>query len=259
MPKNKKLEKNLNKDDLVCEEHKFSQPRNKSQYKYVKELKNMNNKIIVATGPAGTGKTLFATEYAIKQYLLKNCEKIIFTRPYVSAGENIGFLPGSIEDKMAPWTRPIFDILHNFINPHTVKKMIDSKIIEICPLGFMRGRTFKNSWIIADEMQNSTPSQMKMILTRIGENTRIVITGDLEQNDLSFKNNGLDDFLNKFKGKRSDSITSIEFNNTDIERDEIVKEVLEIYSGVSVPNNYTCEYINDKNYLESCSEEEENE
>jgi phosphate starvation-inducible PhoH-like protein len=225
------------RDELLYDENKFTKPKNKSQYKYVRELDKKNNKIIVATGPAGTGKTMFATEYAIKDFLLGNCDKIIFTRPSVSADENIGFLPGSLEDKMAPWIRPIYDILYNFIHPNIVKKMITDKLIEISPLGFMRGRTFKNCWIVADEMQNSTPSQMKMLLTRLGTNSRIVITGDLEQHDRGLKNNGLEDFLNKFKNKRSESITSVEFDTCDVERDAIVKEVLEIYSG-ELPINY---------------------
>ena len=113
--------------------------------------------------------------------------------------------------------------------------MIDDKIIEISPLGFMRGRTFKNCWIIADEMQNSTVSQMKMLLTRIGENTRLVITGDCEQHDRKNEINGLEDFLNKIKGRRSDSISSIEFGKSDIEREDVVKEVLEIYETNKIP------------------------
>jgi phosphate starvation-inducible PhoH-like protein len=116
--------------------------------------------------------------------------------------------------------------------------MMEDKIIEIAPLGMMRGRTFKHSWIVADEMQNSTISQMKMLLTRLGENSRLVITGDLEQNDRYGEINGLDDFLNKIKGRRSDSISSVEFDKSDIEREEIVKEVLEIYETNKIPYQY---------------------
>jgi phosphate starvation-inducible PhoH-like protein len=222
---------NLSYREKMIFDNKFSKPRNPTQEKYMKELNKKLNKIIVATGPAGTGKTLLGTEYAIKQFLLGNCEKLIFTRPSVSVDEELGFLPGTLEEKMAPWIRPIYDILYNFIHPIEVTKLIEDKLIEISPLGFMRGRTFKNCWIIADEMQNSTPSQMKMILTRLGENSRLIITGDLEQHDRGNEINGLDDFLNKFKGKRSDSISSVEFNKDDIEREKIIKEVLEIYSG----------------------------
>jgi phosphate starvation-inducible PhoH-like protein len=114
--------------------------------------------------------------------------------------------------------------------------MMDDKIIEISPLGFMRGRTFVNAWIVADEMQNSTVSQMKMLLTRLGENSRLIITGDLEQYDHNFEINGLDDFLQRFKGKRSSSISSFEFERSDIQREEVVKEILDIYSREVLPD-----------------------
>jgi phosphate starvation-inducible PhoH-like protein len=120
--------------------------------------------------------------------------------------------------------------LYNFISPKEVTYLMEEKIIEISPLGYMRGRTFKNCWIVADEMQNSSVSQMKMLLTRLGENSRLVITGDLEQYDRANELNGLEDFLQKFRGKRSSSITSFEFQRGDIQREEVVKEVLDIYS-----------------------------
>lgn len=166
-----------------------------------------------------------------------NFDKLIFTRPSVSVDEDLGYLPGTLEEKMAPWVRPIYDILYNFITPKEVTALLEEKIIEISPLGYMRGRTFKNCWIVADEMQNSTVSQMKMLMTRLGENSRLVITGDLEQHDRHNEQNGLEDFLNKFKGKRSSSISSVEFDNSDIQRENVVKEVLEIYSG-DVPKHY---------------------
>jgi phosphate starvation-inducible PhoH-like protein len=216
-------------------EDKFSKPRNISQEKFLKSLKNNNYRIIIASGPAGTGKTLFGIEQGIKNYILGNYEKLIFTRPVVSVDEDIGYLPGTLEDKMAPWIRPIFDILYNFISPKEVELLVSEKIIEISPLGFMRGRTFKNCWIVADEMQNSTVTQMKMLLTRIGENSRIIITGDCEQHDRKNEINGLEDFLSKLKDRRSDSISSIEFDKNDIERENVVKEVLEIYETNKIP------------------------
>jgi len=228
----------LSHKDRANFDNKFSKPKNRSQENYQKMLNKKQLKIIVSTGPAGTGKTLLATENSIKQFLLGKCDKIIFTRPSVSVDEELGFLPGTLEEKMAPWIRPIYDVLHTFIHPNEVKELVEEKLIEIAPLGFMRGRTFKNCWIIADEMQNSTISQMKMLLTRIGENTKLVITGDLEQNDIHNEMNGLEDFLNKFKGRRSESIGSVEFNKEDIEREEVVKEVLEIYGSVDVPILY---------------------
>ena len=219
-------------------DNKFTKPKNQHQEEYVTILRSREKKIVVATGPAGTGKTLFATEFAIKNYLSGNCEKLIFTRPSVSVDEDLGYLPGTLEEKMAPWIRPIYDILYNFIPPKEIEQMMEEKIIEIAPLGFMRGRTFKNSWIVADEMHNSTISQMKMLLTRLGENSRLVITGDLEQFDRNNELNGLDDFLTKFKGKRSSSITSYEFQRSDIQREEVVREVLDIYSGNTIPDDY---------------------
>ena len=218
-------------------ENKFTKPKNESQQHYLHLLKQKTKKIVVATGPAGTGKTLFATENGVRHFLEGTYEKLIFTRPSVSVDEDLGYLPGTLEEKMAPWVRPIYDILYNFITPKEVTAMLEDKIIEIAPLGYMRGRTFKNCWIVADEMQNSTVSQMKMLLTRLGENSRLVITGDLEQFDRTTDLNGLEDFLSKFKGRRSSSITSIEFIRSDIEREEVVKEVLDIYGG-DVPVEY---------------------
>ena len=219
-------------------EDKFTVPKNGSQKGYHNMLNQKSKKIVVATGPAGTGKTLFATEIGIKNFLLGNYEKLIFTRPSVSVDEDLGYLPGTLEEKMAPWVRPIYDILYNFITPKEVTALIEDKTIEISPLGYMRGRTFKNCWIVADEMQNSTVSQMKMLCTRLGENTRLAITGDLDQFDRVCEKNGLEDFLSKFKGKRSSSISSIEFETSDIQRENVVKEVLELYGG-DVPSYYT--------------------
>jgi phosphate starvation-inducible protein PhoH len=219
-------------------ELKFTKPKNRHQEEYANALKTTSKKIVVCTGPAGTGKTLFATEYGIRQFLTGKVEKLIFTRPSVSVDEDLGYLPGSLEDKMAPWVRPIYDILYAFLSPSEVTALIADKQIEIAPLGFMRGRTFKNAWIVADEMQNSTISQMKMLLTRLGENSRIIVTGDLEQFDRVDDLNGLDDFLSKLKGKRSDSISSFEFDKEDIQREEVVKEVLEIYAAYEMPATY---------------------
>tara|TARA_B110000879_G_C11182743_1_gene519382 strand:- start:1990 stop:2877 length:888 start_codon:yes stop_codon:yes gene_type:complete len=218
-------------------EGRFTHPKDGMQRDYHNLLSQRSKKIVVATGPAGTGKTLFATEFGVKNFLLGNIEKLIFTRPSVSVDEDLGYLPGTLEDKMAPWVRPIYDILYQFITPKEVTALLEDKIIEIAPLGYMRGRTFKNCWIVADEMQNSTVSQMKMLLTRLGEKSRLIITGDLGQRDRPDDLNGLDDFLDKFKGKRSSSITSVEFENNDIQREDVVKEVLEIYGG-NIPPVY---------------------
>ena len=228
---------------------KFTTPKNSSQEYYNSQLKHKNKKIVVATGPAGTGKTLFATEWGIRNFLLGVYEKLIFTRPSVSVDEDLGYLPGTLEDKMAPWIRPIYDILHMFITPREVVTLMEDKLIEIAPLGYMRGRTFKNCWIVADEMQNSTVAQMKMLMTRLGENSRLIVTGDLDQYDRPSHDNGLEDFLDKFKGKRSSSITSIEFQKDDIQREEVVKEVLEIYGGDIPPLYKTEDDSKEDNFL----------
>ena len=223
----------LSAKERAAFEKKFTVPKNIHQEMYCKLLRTKGKKIVVANGPAGTGKTLFATEFGIRYFLTNTYEKLIFTRPSVSVDEELGFLPGTLEEKMAPWVRPIYDVLHNFLTPKEVLQLMEDKVIEIAPLGYMRGRTFKNAWIVADEMQNSTVSQMKMLLTRLGENSRLVVTGDLQQFDRTFEHNGLDDFLHRFHAKtrdqKSESIASFEFEKSDIQREEVVKEVLDIY------------------------------
>ena len=235
MPKKVKEPKSPSQQEL-----QYATPRNPSQEKLFNSLNNKSCKIIIASGPAGTGKTLFSVEHGIKGFLNGRYKKIIFTRPTVGVDEQIGFLPGSLEEKMLPWMRPIYDIFHNFMGQNEIKNLIEEGRIEISPLGFMRGRTFKNCWIVADEMQNSTIPQMKMLMTRLGDNSRLVITGDLDQHDRVYEQNGLEDFLNKFKGKRSNSITCVEFDSEDIQREEVVKEILDIYSG-DVPKIYHME------------------
>lgn len=230
------LIRHLSQNEKNDFDNKFHKPKNESQARYNQILRNKNKKIVVANGPAGTGKTLFATEYGVKNFLTNTYEKLIFTRPSVSVDEDLGYLPGTLEEKMAPWVRPIYDILYRFMSAKEVSQLMEEKIIEVAPLGYMRGRTFENAWIVADEMQNSTISQMKMLLTRLGSNSRLIITGDLEQHDKLYEVNGLDDFLQRMKGKRSSSITSFEFDREDIQREPVVKEVLDIYSGETIPD-----------------------
>jgi phosphate starvation-inducible PhoH-like protein len=156
-------------------------------------------------------------------------DRIIITRPIISVDEELGFLPGSIEQKMNPWTRPIFDIFSEFVSVFEMKHMADNGIIEISPLAFMRGRTFKRCFIIADEMQNSSPNQMKMLLTRLGDDSRMVVTGDLKQSDRS-NDNGLYDFINRLKMAESiNSIQYVELNDHDIQRSSVVSSILKIY------------------------------
>jgi phosphate starvation-inducible PhoH-like protein len=164
----------------------------------------------------------------IKLYQEGKIDKIIVTRPAVSVDEDLGFLPGTLNEKMAPWTRPIFDVLGEYYQQKDIENMLYEGVIEISPLAYMRGRTFKNAYVIADEMQNATQNQMKMLLTRLGENSKMVVTGDLNQAD-RLKDNGLVDFIDKIKGHRLSHIDAVYFDSHDIERHDAVKEVLDIY------------------------------
>lgn len=204
-------------------------PRGKNQQDYINNLLDPNVSITFGIGPAGSGKTLLATQVAIKLLVEKKIEKIVITRPAVSVDEEHGFLPGSLEKKLEPWLMPIIDILHEHYSVREVQTMIKEKIISIEPLAFMRGRTFKNSFIIADEMQNSLPSQMKMVLTRIGEGSHMVVTGDLKQHDRTFKENGLLDFIQRLEQTNSKSIVVNRFDNSDIQRHAVITEVLKLY------------------------------
>jgi len=205
-------------------------PRNKSQDNYLKKLQDPDKTMIFAIGPAGTGKTLLATQTAVKLLKEKQIEKIIVTRPAVSVDEQHGFLPGTLEKKMEPWTRPIFDVFAEYYYAKEIQNMLLEGVIEVSPLAYMRGRTFKNSFVLADEMQNATPNQMKMLLTRIGENSRMVITGDLKQAD-RLEDNGLIEFIHLLEESDFSHryVDIVNFGQKDIERHPAVKEILEIY------------------------------
>jgi len=205
-------------------------PKSINQEKLILNLLDSTQDIVVATGPAGTGKTYLAMLAAIKAFRLGDCERIILTRPAVGVDdEKHGFLPGDLNSKMEPWTRPLFDVLREYYSAKEVAMMLENQTIEISPLAFMRGRTFKDAWIIADEMQNATPSQMKMLMTRIGENSKIVITGDVEQTDRTVHNNGLIDLCKRLEIKR-EGLAVCYMNNKDIQRHPIIDTVLEIYA-----------------------------
>lgn len=206
-------------------------PRNLKQEEYLHLLYDDSKHIVFSTGPAGTGKTLFAVLSGIKALKEHRTEKLILTRPAVGVDdEKHGFLPGDLNSKMEPWTRPLFDIILEYYDTRDVARMLDEKVIEIAPLAFMRGRTLKNSWIIADEMQNATPSQMKMLLTRLGDNSKIVVTGDLVQTDRKYGFNGLADFVTLVSDfGKSKYVAGVEFGYKDIERHPAVSEILAIY------------------------------
>jgi phosphate starvation-inducible PhoH-like protein len=204
-------------------------PRNLSQETYLELLKNPRKFIVFAIGPAGTGKTMLAVQMAIKLFKEGSISKIVVTRPAVSVDEEHGFLPGTLNQKMEPWTRPIFDVFEEYYHPKEIQEMLEDGVIEISPLAYMRGRTFKNAFVIADEMQNATPSQMKMLLTRIGENSRMVVTGDLNQADRP-RENGLLEFCELYgQGGDYRMIAMARFETKDVERHPVVREVLKIY------------------------------
>lgn len=204
-------------------------PRNLRQEDYLAHLENPRKDMVFALGPAGTGKTLIATLWAIKQLKSREIERIVITRPAVSVDEQHGFLPGTLEQKMAPWTRPIMDVFREFWDLKQIESMLENEVIEIAPLAYMRGRTFKNCVIIGDELQNSTVSQMKMLLTRIGEGSKMVITGDLNQHDRGFEQNGLADFIKRLAADPSSKMALVEFERSHVERHPAVAEVLRIY------------------------------
>jgi phosphate starvation-inducible protein PhoH and related proteins len=211
-------------------------PKTGNQEMYVKYLEDERAKIVLGVGPAGSGKTLFACAAAISALRSGMIQKIVMTRPVVPVEEDIGFLPGSMLNKMDPWTRPIFDILGEFYSQKDIDSMLHSGTIDIVPLAYMRGRTFKRSFIIADEMQNSSPNQMLMIATRIGDESKMVITGDLKQSDRG-SNNGLADLLGRLKksGGADESIRFVELESADVQRSPIVRRILDIYSNDEGP------------------------
>lgn len=209
-------------------------PKSRNQEIYIDLLKDDERKIVFATGPAGTGKTMLAVVAAVRALRSGQVNKLIITRPAVGVDdEKHGFLPGDINAKMEPWTRPIFDILKEYYKPQEITRMLEDQLIEISPLAYMRGRTFKNAWIIADEMQNATPGQMKMLLTRLGEGSKIVVTGDTRQADRADPDNGLLDFKGLVEQyKQSQYVAGVELSGRDIHRHPAVLEVLKIYKEV---------------------------
>ena len=201
-------------------------PRSKKQKEYVRALKT--NQIIMSLGPAGTCKTYLAVAVALTMLLEKKVERIILSRPAVEAGERLGFLPGDMKDKIDPYLRPLYDSLYDLLDYNKIQKKIESGEIEIAPLAFMRGRTLKNSFAILDEAQNATQTQVKMFLTRIGENSKLVVNGDPSQIDLpNKKQSGLIESQTILKGIKEISI--INFDHQDVMRHPLVTKIVEAY------------------------------
>ena len=206
-------------------------PKTLKQEEYIDLLLNPKKLVVIATGPAGTGKTMLAVMAAIKAFKERKIQKIIVTRPAVGVDdEQHGFLPGDLNSKMAPWTRPIMDVVQEYYSARDIANMLDEQTIEIAPLAYMRGRNFKNAWIIFDEAQNATVNQMKMVLTRLGEGSRLVVTGDLNQLDRKFStDNGLRDFIARLSNSDSGMISNVDFGRRDVQRHPVVAEVLKLY------------------------------
>lgn len=202
-------------------------PRGPVQTRYLKTLHSNLKPLVIATGPAGSGKTLFACQAAAESLTKGRFKKLILTRPIVSVDEELGFLPGNIDEKMDPWTRPMFDILENYYSKNQIAYMVKSKTIEISPLAYMRGRTFENSFVIGDEMQNATQNQMKMMLTRLGENSKMVITGDADQCDVP--DSGLVDLIHRMSDRELEYLDHIMLTDDDIQRHPAVREILGMY------------------------------
>lgn len=205
-------------------------PKSLNQENYILSLLDEDIDVVVGTGPAGTGKTYLATLAAIQALRNKQCERIVLTRPAITVDdEKHGFLPGDLNQKMEPWTRPLLDVFREFYHVKEIEHMIAEQIIEISPLAFMRGRTFKNAYVILDEAQNATPNQLKMLLTRIGENSKIIITGDVEQSDRKRADNGLTDLEQRLQYRPIDTIQLCKFTVVDVQRHPIIEKVLKLY------------------------------
>ncbi len=211
---------------LVTPRKKVISPKTVNQKKYVDAI--YNNDIVIGIGPAGTGKTYLSMACAISLFQKKIFDRIILTRPAVEAGEKLGFLPGDISQKINPYLRPLYDALHEMLDFEMVLKLIEKDTIEVAPLAFMRGRTLNNSFIILDEAQNATNEQMKMVLTRIGSGSKVVVNGDITQTDLPVsKESGLITARNILSG--IDGIKIINFTGADVLRHKLVQNIIKAY------------------------------
>lgn len=210
----------------VSSKKRFIVPKTETQREYIEAIKNYD--IVIGIGPAGTGKTYLAVAMAVNALIKKQVARIVLARPAVEAGEKLGFLPGDIEEKVSPYLRPLYDALFDMMEPEKVAKYLERGIIEIAPLAFMRGRTLNDSFIILDEAQNTTSEQMKMYLTRLGFNSKTVITGDITQIDLpAGKLSGLVEAERILKG--IEGIKFIYFTEKDVVRHRLVQEIIRAY------------------------------
>ena len=210
------------------------QPKTDAQRAYAAHLRDPNVAMVVAAGAAGSGKTLLAIDAAVCALEAGSARKIVLARPAVSAGEELGFLPGTVADKMHPWMLPLYDALDKRMSPGKVRAMMDGGRIELCPIGHMRGRTFEDAFIVVDEAQNATETQFQMVVTRVGLGSKLVLTGDPSQVDLRTRS-GLVDFLERYEGvavvPTRSCVRVVRLANEDCMRHPVVREMLEMYGG----------------------------
>ena len=219
--------KKKNISDIIKTPKKSVIPRSEKQKEYVRSLRQSD--VVISTGPAGTGKTFLAVAVGLTMLLDKKIERIILSRPAVEAGERLGFLPGDMKEKVDPYLRPLYDSLYDLFDFEKIQRMIEIGDIEIAPLAFMRGRTLKNSFAILDEAQNATDTQIKMFLTRIGENSKIVINGDPSQIDLPNKNMSGLSRSKKLLGHLKE-ISVVDFDHSDVVRHPLVSKIVKAYT-----------------------------
>ena len=222
--------------DVICITAKGRPLKAKTlgQRKYINAIKT--NTITFGVGPAGTGKTYLAVAMAVKAFRAHDINRIILTRPAVEAGEKLGFLPGDLQNKVDPYLRPLYDALFDMLGPENFQRYLEKGNIEVAPLAYMRGRTLDDSFIILDEAQNTTPEQMKMLLTRLGQNSKAVITGDITQIDLQDKRSGLIEALKILKN--IDGIEDIRLTEKDVIRHHIIQEIIKAYEKYYTNTNH---------------------
>jgi phosphate starvation-inducible PhoH-like protein len=199
-----------------------------NQKHYVSELKDPLRSLIVCTGPAGTGKTAFACRVGVEQLKSREVEQLVITKPLVAVGDELGYLPGNMRSKMSPWIESYMDIFKEHYSSNQLEDMMKKEVIKLAPLAYCRGNTYSNSFVICDESQNTTPRQMKLLLTRIGEQSKLVLIGDLDQTDHDGPS-GLADFLDKLGDKTHQEIANVRLNEDDVCRSSLVKYILSLY------------------------------
>ena len=228
--------KSYSKKHALLKQNNIITARNDRQQLYIDTLLTQNPSIVLATGPAGSAKSFLAVTVGIDRLLNNEYKRIVITRPTVPADEDVGYLPGAIDKKMDPWMQPLYDTFYKYYSVSEIKQLIANKVIDICPVAYLRGRTFEDSYIIIDEAQNCTVNQMLMILTRIGPNSKMVITGDLSQHDRKLEVNGLEDFIKRINYYKLTNnaefidISHIQFTEDDIVRHPVIKDIMKLYS-----------------------------